>query len=78
MALAHLLANGTLADLVLFVSDLDCRRSHCSKKCAVLASNLHSDFNHNDIITTIGGLGLYVLFVLKLHGVLIGVPLIGA
>lgn len=69
-----------LADLVLFGSFLIWAVVDriAVKKRPVLALNLHSDFNHNDIIATIGGLGLYVLFVLKLHGVLIGVPLIGA
>lgn len=79
-ALAHLLANGMLADLVLFGSFLVWAVvDHIGvKKRPVLASNIHSDFNHNDIIAIVGGLGLYALFVLKLHGVLIGVPLIGA
>lgn len=79
-ALAHLLANGMLADLVLFGAFLAWAVVDriAVKKRPVSTSNLRSDFNRNDIIAIIGGLGLYVLFVLKLHGVLIGVPLIGA
>lgn len=79
-ALAHLLANGMLADLVLFGSFLAWAVIDriAVKKRSIAISSAPSHFNRNDIIAVVGGIGLYVLFVLKLHGALIGVPLIGS
>jgi uncharacterized membrane protein len=78
-AVAHLLANGMLADVLLFGAFL------------VWAVLDHISMKHraqrpvpgvppsraNDIIAVVGGLALYVAFILWLHGWLIGVPLIG-
>jgi uncharacterized membrane protein len=78
-ALAHLLANGTLADVVLFGSFLAWAvADRISMKHRVQrpvpgapASKL------NDIIAIVAGLALYVAFVLWLHRWLIGVPPVG-
>ena len=79
-AFAHLLANGTLADVLLFgaflawaVVDLVSvkRRAAPRPAPAVPASGW------NDAVAVIGGLGLYVAFVLWLHPLLIGMPLVG-
>lgn len=79
-ALAHLLANGMLADIVLFGSFLAWAVVDriAVKKRSTPIGMMRSDFNRNDIISIVGGMGLYVLFVLKLHGFLIGIPLVGA
>lgn len=78
-AFAHLLANGTLADVLLFGSFL---------VWAVIdrISVQHRDERPmpgappskvNDAIAVVIGLGLYMIFVFWMHGWLFGVPLFG-
>jgi len=76
-ALAHLLANGALADVLLFggflvwaVAD---RISFRRREQRPIAGAPPSRFN--DVIAVVGGLVLYFLFVHWLHARLIGVPL---
>ena len=78
-ALAHLIANGTLADVVLFgaflawaVADRISMKSRPPRDIPrAPASGL------NDVIAVVGGLGLYALFLFWLHGAWIGVGLVG-
>ena len=78
-AVAHLLANGTLADVLLFGAFLVWavldRISMKHRTQRAIPSLPHA--RTNDIIAVIGGLALYAAFVLWLHGGLIGVPLVG-
>lgn len=74
-AFAHLLANGTLADIVLFgsflawaVVDRISLKRRVQKPMVALPKS-----GANDIIAVVVGLGLYVGFVLHLHVALIGV-----
>lgn len=74
-ALAHLLANGTLADVLLFgsflgwaVADRISLKSRPTRTHPALPGSAL-----NDAIAIIGGLALYVVFVLWLHRWLIGV-----
>ena len=77
-AVAHLLANGMLADVLLFgaflvwavLDRISMKRRAPRPVPAVPPSRA------NDIIAVVGGLALYVAFILWLHGWLIGVPLI--
>jgi uncharacterized membrane protein len=77
-AFAHLLANGTLADVVLFggflawaVADrISVKRRTPRAAPALPATPL------NDAIAVIGGLVLYGLFVHTLHAWLIGMPIV--
>lgn len=77
-ALAHLLANGMLADLVLFggvlawaVADrISLKRRTPRPVPSAPPSGL------NDVIAVVAGLAIYVAFVLWLHGWLFGVPLV--
>ena len=78
-ALAHLLANGMLADVVLFgaflawaVADrISVKRREPRPVPSLPASKL------NDVIAVAAGLGLYVGFALWLHPRWIGVPVVG-
>lgn len=78
-ALAHLLANGTLADVVLFgsflawavVDRISVKRRATAPPVAGKPSIV------NDIIAVVGGLGLYVLFVTWAHLYLFGVAPVG-
>lgn len=78
-AFAHLLANGMLADVLLFgaflawavVDRISMKRRLPHPVPGAPPSNW------NDLIAVIGGLALYAVFVLWLHAWLIGVPLIG-
>lgn len=78
-ALAHLLANGMLADVVLFgaflawaVADrISMKRRSQRPIPAAPASRA------NDVIAVVGGLALYVTFVLWLHSWLIGISPMG-
>ena len=77
-AFAHLLANGTLADLLLFGgflawAALD-RMSMTRRVQRPIPSAPPSGVN--DAIAVVSGLGGYAAFVLWLHGWLIGVPVI--
>ena len=77
-AFAHLLVNGRLADILLFgafllwaVFDLlSLRRREGRPVPAAPVSRF------NDLIALVAGLALYGLFLVWLHGLLIGVPLI--
>lgn len=75
-AFAHLLANGTLADVVLFGSFLAWavfdRISFKSRTQRAIPSAPASRWN--DLIAVVLGLGVYVLFVSVLHTKWIGVP----
>jgi uncharacterized membrane protein len=77
-AVAHLLANGTLADVVLFgaflvwaVLDRISMKHRTQRPIPAIPPT-----RANDLIAVVGGLALYVAFALWLHGWLIGVPLI--
>lgn len=77
-AFAHLLANGTLADLLLFGgflawAALD-RMSMTRRVQRPIAGAPPS--KANDLIAVVAGLAIYAAFVLWLHGWLIGVPVI--
>jgi uncharacterized membrane protein len=78
-AFAHLLANGTLADVVLFgsflawaVADRISLKHRAEPSVPLLPHSAGNDF-----IAVIAGLGLYVAFVLWLHAWLIGVAPLG-
>lgn len=79
-ALAHLLMNGALADVVLFgallawavVDRISVKRR--GERPAAAPSLPGTAFN--DAIAVVGGLAIYVLFVLGAHEWLIGVPVI--
>lgn len=78
-ALAHLLVNGTLADLLLFggflawaVAD---RISFKRRPARAIPRAPESRFN--DVIAVLGGLGIYLAFVFSLHPMWIGVPVVG-
>jgi uncharacterized membrane protein len=77
-AFAHLLANGMLADVLLFgaflawaVLDRISMKNRTQRPIPRLPPG-----RANDLIAVAGGLALYAAFVLWLHGWLIGVPLI--
>ncbi|GAB1581216.1 NnrU family protein [Phyllobacterium phragmitis] len=77
-AFAHLLANGDLASLVLFLSFLawavwdriSVKRRERAEGAVVIASGPVI----NDVLTVVVGLVVYALFVWKLHEWLIGIP----
>jgi uncharacterized membrane protein len=76
-AFAHLLANGMLADLLLFggfliwaVAD----RISVKHRAVVRPVPGPPPGKYNDLIAVVGGLALYVIFVFWLHTWLIGVP----
>lgn len=76
-AFAHLLANGMLADVLLFggfllwaVAD----RISVKRRAVVRPVPGPPPGKYNDLIAVVGGLALYVLFVFWLHTWLIGVP----
>ena len=78
-AVAHLLANGTLADVVLFggflawaVADRISMKHRVQRPIPGAAPS-----KWNDAIAVVGGLGLYAAFVLGLHQWLFGVSPIG-
>lgn len=78
-ALAHLLVNGTLADVLLFggflawaVVDRISMKRRTERARPTLPTS-----SFNDVIVVIGGLGLYVLFAFWLHPAWIGVPVMG-
>lgn len=78
-ALAHLLANGTAADVLLFGGFLAwavADRISLKRRAAaglVRSLPLGAPKMANDIIAVVGGLGLYVLFVVWAHAFLFGV-----
>ena len=76
-AAAHLLVNGRVVDLLLFgaflvwaVVDLWSLQSRRSRPTPAAPAT-----KANDLIALLGGLGLYGLFVVRLHELLIGVPI---
>ncbi len=78
-ALAHLLANGDLASVLLFggflvwaVAD----RISLKRRGPSAVPAVPGPAGRNDAIAVVGGLVLYGLFVWKLHGWLIGVPVV--
>lgn len=77
-AVAHLLANGMLADLLLFGGFLAwsvAERISLKHRTARPVPGA-PESNRNDIIAVAGGLLIYVLIFAWLHRVLIGVPVI--
>jgi len=77
-AVAHLLANGMLADVLLFgaflvwaVLDRISMKHRTQRPVPGIPPS-----RANDLIAVVGGLALYAAFVFWLHGWLIGVPLI--
>ena len=78
-ALAHLLANGTLADVLLFGGFLAWAvvdRISVKKRAAaglLRPGPVLPGSKANDAIALVGGLGIYVLFVVWAHAFLIGV-----
>lgn len=77
-AVAHLLANGTLADVLLFgaflvwaVLDRISMKHRTQRPLPSVPAS-----RANDVIAVVGGLALYAAFVFWLHGSLIGAPLI--
>lgn len=77
-ALAHLLVNGTLADLLLFGSFLVwavADRISLKRRTEPSVPRLPKT-GLNDLIAVVGGLALYVAFALWLHVWLIGIPVV--
>jgi uncharacterized membrane protein len=74
-ALAHLLANGMLADVLLFGSFLAWAVADRISFKRRVARPIHTapPSRMNDVIAVVGGLAIYVIFVLWLHVRLIGV-----
>jgi len=77
-ALAHLLANGDLASLILFASFLawavaDRIAIKRQERAGIAPARVVPGPASNDVIGVVIGLVLYVLFVWKLHALLIGV-----
>ena len=78
-AVAHLLANGMLADVLLFGGFLlwaVVDRISVGKRPMVRKTPGAPPGRFNDAIAVIGGLALYGLFVVWAHGKLIGIPLV--
>lgn len=78
-ALAHLLVNGTLADVLLFggflvwaVADRISFKYRGPGSAPQLPKTAL-----NDVIVIVGGLAVYLLFVFRLHPLLFGVPVMG-
>lgn len=78
-ALAHLLANGMVADVLLFGSFLLWAGidSYSLKHRAPLPCPCAAPRKYNDAIAIVGGLALYLVFVFGLHSWLIGVSPLG-
>lgn len=79
-ALAHLLANGDLASIILFGSFLAYavfdRITLKRRKATGLVTVPERGPARNDVISVVGGLALYVIFLVWLHPLLIGVPVL--
>ena len=75
-ALAHLLANGTLADVMLFGSFLVWAAADLASLLRRRAPAVPGapPGKRNDLIAAVAGLALYVAFILFLHKWLIGIP----
>jgi uncharacterized membrane protein len=78
-ALAHLLANGSLIDLVLFGAFLAWAAADriALRRRPLRAIPVAAVSRWNDAIALAGGLALYAGFLFGLHRALIGVPLLG-
>jgi uncharacterized membrane protein len=77
-ATAHLLVNGTLADVLLFGSFLIWAvavRISLKRRVPVPVRGAPSS-RYNDLLALVLGLALYVLFIFRLHALIIGVPLL--
>ena len=77
-ATAHLLVNGTLADLLLFGSFLIWAvvvRISLKRRVPTPVPSAPPS-RYNDLIALLLGLALYVLFIYWLHALIIGVPLL--
>jgi len=78
-ALAHLLANGTLADIILFGSFLAwavADRISLKRRAPRPVPGLPASA-FNDVVVVVGGLLLYVGFAIWLHPLLIGISVMG-
>jgi uncharacterized membrane protein len=78
-ALAHLLANGMLADVLLFGGFLlwaVVARVSFKRRVQKLMMPLPKPSGRNDAIAVVLGLALYVLTLFWLHRLLVGVPLV--
>jgi uncharacterized membrane protein len=79
-ATAHLLVNGTLADVLLFGSFLVWAvavRISLKRRVPTPVPGAPPS-RYNDLIALVLGLGLYALFLYRLHGLIIGVPLLSS
>jgi uncharacterized membrane protein len=78
-ALAHLCANGALADVVLFGAFLAWAAAERAslRQRAPRAAPVAAVSRWNDALALTGGLALYGAFLSGLHRILIGVPLLG-
>jgi uncharacterized membrane protein len=79
-ATAHLLANGTLADLLLFGAFLAwavADRISVKRRAVPRSVPGAPPSAVNDIVAVVGGLGVYAAFLFKVHGWLTGMPLLG-
>lgn len=77
-ATAHLLVNGTLADVLLFGSFLAWAivdRISLKRRVPALVPGAPPS-RYNDLIALLLGLALYALFIWRLHALIIGVPLL--
>jgi len=77
-ATAHLLVNGTLADVLLFGSFLAWAiavRISLKRRTAAPVPAAPAG-RYNDLLALLLGLALYVLFIYRLHWLIIGVPLL--
>jgi uncharacterized membrane protein len=77
-ATAHLLVNGTLADVLLFGSFLIwavADRISLKRRVPAPVPGVPPS-RYNDLIALVLGLGLYALFIYRLHALIIGVPLL--
>ena len=77
-AVAHLLANGTLADVFLFGSLLAWAvvdRISLKHRTTPFVPRLPAS-SLNDVIAVVGGLALYAAFIFGVHAWLIGVPVV--
>ena len=79
-ALAHLIANGDLASIILFGSFLAYAvfdRIRLKRRAATgLVTVPETGPPRNDVIAVVGGLALYGVFLVWLHPLLIGVPVL--
>jgi uncharacterized membrane protein len=79
-SLAHLIANGDLASMMLFGSFLAYAvfdRIALKRRAATgLVTVAETGPARNDVIAVVGGLALYAIFLVWLHPLLIGVPVL--